>query len=356
MQICPDCGRGYDSSDGVCPHCGSAVDDLNAQNRDPEPEAGNEDERTFATQPEPAANGSGLASKRVKPPLPVIIGGAIALAVIIVVAVIVGRRASSRQLTDVSAVSETSAFAPDAQTTEADTVGTAENTLSEPGSSEAFAFPLGEGEILGVYNSATAKVLSDKASFSKRRETKVGDFQADIALKTLKDVLCSFVGIGTENVYTKTVEKNDVGYDRFYLQASSLTAADIIDTTGTRDADGNCSVTIWIRNGDSHTSGGSDDQYSAPLDKCGISVGQGDRDYWDHKTAQNLYAALSGISKDAVVDEKYYNAAVRASIDKDGRLTKLDVTFDIDVTMERVYEQSCHLTGSTTVSCSDFKW
>lgn len=247
----------------------------------------------------------------------------------------------------------------EAATTEATTAATTAaptttTTTTEPTTEEKKA-PTDKAEILKIYNDATAKVMSKKVAFSKRRETKEGSFDAGLILRGFKDVVYKFMGIGAENVYTQSVAKNDGSYDH-YIKKSTLTTGDINDATCKLNSDGSYDITIKVKNGNSYTAGGSNEKYYAPLDKCGISAGQGDKGYWDHKTAQNMYAALSEVAKDAVVDEKYSNATVKATIDKDGNLTKLDVTFDIDVNIDKVYGQSGHATGSSAVNFSGFKW
>lgn len=239
-------------------------------------------------------------------------------------------------------------------TTEATTAATTTATTTET-TTEAKKAPTDKTEILKIYNDATAKVMSKKVAFSKRRETKEGSFDAGLVLQGFKGVVYKFMGIGAENVYTQSVAKNDGSYDH-YIKKSTLTTGDINDATCKLNDDGSYDITIKVKNGNSYTEGGKNEKYYAPLDKCGISAGQGDKGYWDHKTAQNMYAALSEVADKAVVDEKYSNATVKATIDKDGNLTKLDVTFDIDVNIDKVYGQKGHATGSSVVNFSGFKW
>lgn len=246
-----------------------------------------------------------------------------------------------------------------AATTEAPTTATTakETTTAAPTetTTEAKKAPTDKAEILKVYNDATAKVVSKKVAFSKRRETKERSFEAGILLKAFKGVVYEFMGIGADNAFSKSVAKNDGEYDK-YIKKSSLAASDVNDATCTLNSDGSYDITIKIKNGNSYTAGGSGDKYYAPLDKTGISVGSGDKSYYDHKTAQNMYGPISEIAKDAVIDEKYTNATVKATIDKDGNLKKLEVVFDLDVNIDKVKGQSGHATGTTTVNFSDFKW
>ena len=234
-------------------------------------------------------------------------------------------------------------------TTEKPTETTTKETTTEKKA------PTDKAEILKLYNDATAKVASKKPAFSKRRQTAEGVYDAGVALKAVKGVVYKFMGIGDENAYVKDVPKNDGDYNH-YFQKSSLTTSDIKEASCTLNSDGSYDVTIKVKDGNSYTAGGSGDKYSAPLDKSGISVGQGDKGYWDHKTAQNVYAAISEVASGAVIDEKYSGATIKATIDKDGNLTKMDVTFDLDFNISKVYGSSGHATGTTTVTFKSFKW
>ena len=234
-------------------------------------------------------------------------------------------------------------------TTEKPTETTTKETTTEKKA------PTDKAEILKLYNDATAKVASKKPAFSKKRQTKEGVYDAGVALKAVKGVVYKFMGIGEENAYVKDVAKNDGEYNH-YFQKSTLTASDIKDASCTLNSDGSYDVTIKVKDGSSYTEGGNGDKYNAPLDKSGISAGKGDKGYWDHKTAQNVYAAIGEVAPNAVIDEKYSGATVKATIDKDGNITKMEVTFDLDFNISKVYGASGHATGTTTVSFKSFKW
>ena len=182
-------------------------------------------------------------------------------------------------------------------TTEKPTETTTKETTTEKKA------PTDKAEILKLYNDATAKVASKKPAFSKRRQTAEGVYDAGVALKAVKGVVYKFMGIGDENAYVKDVPKNDGEYSH-YFQKSTLTTSDIKDASCTLNSDGSYDVTIKVKDGYSYTEGGSGDKYFAPLDKSGISAGKGDKGYWDHKTAQNVYAAISEVASGAVIDEK----------------------------------------------------
>ena len=258
---------------------------------------------------------------------------------------------------DTTAAPETTTAAPEttpeATTTAAPTTTTTTTTTAT--TTEAAKAPTDKAEILKLYNDATGKVAGKKVAFSKRRETKEGVYDAGIALKSFKGIVYKFMGIGAENAYVKDVAKNDGDYNHYFL-ASKLTTSDITDATCTLGSDGSYTITIKVKPGSSHIAGGSDKKLYAPLDKSGISAGADDKSYWDHKTAQNVYDAIDDVASGAVIDESYSNAVVKATIDKNGNLTKLDVTFDIVFDIAKVYGSSGHATGTTVVSFSKFKW
>ncbi|MBR6314995.1 MAG: hypothetical protein IKR49_10235 [Clostridia bacterium] len=245
------------------------------------------------------------------------------------------------------------------QTEAVETTKEAETTVTTteaPTTTEAAPkAPTDKAEILKLYNDATAKVAQKKVAFSKRRETKEGKYEAGVALNAFKSIVYKFMGIGAENVYTKDVAKGDGDYNH-YFQASKLTTSDVSDATCTLGSDGSYSITINVKSGSSHIAGGSGETLNAPLDKSGISAGRDDKGYWDHKTAQNVYDAIDDVASGAVIDESYSNAVVKATVDKDGNLTKLDVSFDIKFDIEKVYGSTGHATGTTIVNFSGFKW
>lgn len=215
--------------------------------------------------------------------------------------------------------------------------------------------PADKAEVLALYNDATAKVAAQKVAFSKKRETKEGVYEAGVALKTFKGIVYKFMGIGADNAYVKDVPKNDSAYDH-YFQKSTLTEADITDATCTKNADGSFDLVIKVKNGSSSINGGNNEKRNAPIDKSAISAGKDDKGYWDHKTAQNVYDAIDDVASGAIIEESYSNAVIKATVDKNGNLTKMDATFDIVFDISKVYGSSGHATGTTTVTFSGFKW
>ena len=157
------------------------------------------------------------------------------------------------------------------------------------------------------------------------------------------------MGIGSDNVFEKKVSKGDSEYNHYFLK-SNLTTSDISGATCKLNSDGSYSVTINIKDGNSYTAGGSGDKYYAPLDKSGIAAGPGDKGYWDHKTAQNVYAAIGEYYSSVVIDEKYNGATINATIDKDGNLKDMTAKFNLVFDISNILGSSGHATGTTTVT------
>jgi len=209
-------------------------------------------------------------------------------------------------------------------------------------------------EVLASYNKALERVAGRKVAFTKTRQTGNETYEADFVLTQFKDLICQFMGIGEENVYTAEVKRNDLNYSR-YIRVSTLTEEDI--TSASRNLSGDDYVlTIRLKNGSSSVGGGVVERDS-PIDKSGISTGEGDKEYYDHKTAENIYDALSEIADNAEISESCSSAAIKATVNKKtGNLTELVVTFDLSFELSRVMGSGAKVTGTTTVSFTDFKW
>lgn len=230
---------------------------------------------------------------------------------------------------------------PDGETT------TAAETTTEP-----LPLPETTDEILKFYTSATERAKSVKPAFTKNRETYNEKFDAGLVLKTFKSLIYKFMGIGSDNKYSKTVAK---GEETKFIAKSTLTANDVTSAECKADG-GNFVITLKVKGGTSHA---DKDNYNtaAPIDKSGICAGLDDKDYYDHKTAQNIYDAIGGTFEGAIVDEKYSNAIVTATIDSaTGNIKSLVVTFDIEVQIDKVAGSSASATGTTKVVMSDFKY
>ena len=210
-------------------------------------------------------------------------------------------------------------------------------------------------EVLELYNKATKRIADRKVSFSKSRETVNETYNSDLALKTFKNTVFGFMGIGIENTFSKSVEKNDERYSR-YLKASELTETDISGAKCEENSDGDRFITIAVKDGSSSISNGGSFVKNAPIDKSGISAGEDDKTYYDHKTAQNVFDAIDEIAAKATVKESYKNAVIKATTDKNGKLTLLTVTFDLEIEISQVYDSSGIAAGSTTVEFYGFGW
>jgi len=215
--------------------------------------------------------------------------------------------------------------------------------------------PTETAEILELYNNATAKVAKEMPQFSKKRESVAKTYDAGIALKTFKGLVYQFMGIGEEHIFNETIAKKSDSYSKHFL-ASKLAAGDVTAAKCTVDDKGNFTVNLSIKGGNSQVIGGSNEVINAPIDRSGISAGRNDKDYYDHKTAQNVYDAIDDVASGAVIKETYSNAKLTAVIDAEGNLTSLTVSFDLEFDISKVYGSSGHATASTEVVYSAFKW
>ena len=256
--------------------------------------------------------------------------------------------------------------ATQAEDTTAAVVDTTETEATEPASEEETTeaeteaalpteAPTETADILKLYNDATAKVAKVMPQFSKKRASVAKSYEAGIALKTFKGLVYQFMGIGDEHIFNETISAKADNYSKHFL-ASSLTAADVTSASCTADADGNFTVSLSIKGGNSQVIGGGSEVINAPIDRSGISAGRNDKDYYDHKTAQNVYDAIDDVAAGAEIKENYSNAKLTAVIDAEGNLESLKVTFDLEFDISKVYGSSGHATASTEVIYSSFKW
>ncbi len=256
--------------------------------------------------------------------------------------------AVSGDTTDVSAEDSTAAE------TETDASG---NVVEpEADAPAAVAKPSTTAEIIKYYNDATAKAFKSKVGFKKYRITGNEKMDSNPIVEQFKDVIYKFMGIGSANAYSETVVKGkwDADTKHHYLRTSTLTAGDVTSASCT-ESGGNYVITMNIKPGTTYATKGSI-KNNAPLDKCGICVGDEDKSYYDHKRASVIYDAISEMFGSAIVDESYKNAVVTATIDADtGNLVKLVVKFDIAVTTQKTMG-TISATGTSTVTYSDFKY
>ena len=251
--------------------------------------------------------------------------------------------------------------APVEESTEADDVtaedpSAADETTTAAETTAAVAkAPETTAEILALYNKTINDAYAAKVGFNKVRYTDNEALNAGFLLKTFGDLIYSFMGIGAENKYTMDVTKGEWEGDvpHHYLRKSTLTEADLTGAKCT-EKDGKYTITLNVKPGTSKASK-SESWTKAPIDKCGICVGDADKSYFDHKTAPVIFSAVGEVLSSAVISESYDNAKVVAVIDSaTGHLVSLTVEFDISVVIDAA--GGGNATGTTHVLYKNFKY
>ncbi len=217
------------------------------------------------------------------------------------------------------------------------------------------AMPVTAEEIVAYYNNAVNKAYAAKVGFSKERYTDNEELNAGFLLNTFGDLVYSFMGIGAENKYTMDVTKGQWESDvpHHYLRKSTLSTSDITKATCTEN-NGKYTITMNVKGGTSKASK-SESWTKAPIDKCGICVGDLDKSYFDHKTAPVIYAAVGQVVSGAVIEESYDNATIVAVIDAaTGHLVSITVEYDIDVVIDVV--GGGNATGTAHIFFKNFKY
>ncbi len=225
---------------------------------------------------------------------------------------------------------------------------------SAPAGNAITAVPATSAEIVALYNKAINDAYAAKVGFNKVRYTDNEALNAGFLINTFGDLVYSFMGIGAENKYTMDVTKGQWESDvpHHYLRKSTLTQADLTKDATCTEANGQYTIVLNVKNGTSKASK-SESWTKAPIDKCGICVGDADKSYFDHKTAPVIYSAIGQVVKGAVISESYNNAVVKAVIDgATGHLVSLTVEFDISVVIDVV--GGGNATGSTHVFYKNF--
>ncbi len=177
-----------------------------------------------------------------------------------------------------------------------------EETTAEETTVAALVAPETTAEILALYNKTINDAYAAKVGFSKERYTDNETLNAGFLLKTFGDLVYSFMGIGAENKYTMDVTKGQWEEDvpHHYLRKSTLTEADITAAKCT-ESNGKYTIVLNVKPGTSKASK-SESWTKAPIDKCGICVGDLDKSYFDHKTAPVIYAAVGQVVSGAVIE------------------------------------------------------
>lgn len=251
------------------------------------------------------------------------------------------------------AVDATTATNEDA-TSEGETVADGEETTS-PEEATTAALPVAKDEIITFYNTAINNAVAAKVGFNKVRYVDNEQLNAGFLLKTFGDVMYKFMGIGAANKYTMDVTKGQWESDlpHQYLRKSTLTSADV--TSATCSANGNLyTITMGVKNGSSSASKSAKSNNS-PIDKCGICVGDGDKSYFDHKTAIVIYDAIDDVLGGAKISESYNNAKIVAVVDATtGNLVSLTVEYNINVVIDAA--GGGNATGSSHIIYKNFKY
>lgn len=219
----------------------------------------------------------------------------------------------------------------------------------------AAAMPTETKDIIEYYNTALSKAVDAKVGFNKLRYVDNEKLNAGILLKTFGDVMYQFMGIGAENKYTMDVTKGQWESDlpHQYLRKSTLSEADVTKATCTENGE-EYTIVFNVKGGSSYADKKSKSNNS-PIDKCGICVGDGDKSYFDHKTAVVIYDAIDDILGGAKVSESYDNATVKAVINSTtGNLVSLTVEYNIDVEID--VAGGGNATGSAHIFYKNFKY
>ena len=293
------------------------------------------------------------------------------LAILLALAMLLGFAAcggntEDETTTTTTAAEEVTDEAPVEESTEAasDDVSAEEPSAEDPSSSEESTAeestavakaPETSAEILALYNKTINDAYAAKVGFNKERYTDNEELNAGFLLKTFGDLIYSFMGIGAENKYTMDVTKGQWESDvpHHYLRKSTLTEADLTGAKCTEN-NGKYTIVLNVKPGTSKASK-SESWTKAPIDKCGMCVGDLDKSYFDHKTAPVIYAAVGQVVKGAVIEESYKNAVVKAEIDAaTGHLISLAIEFDISVVIDAA--GGGNATGSTHVFYKNFKY
>lgn len=223
-------------------------------------------------------------------------------------------------------------------------------------STQSVKAPETTAEIIKAYNDAVNSAYEAKAGFSKERYTDNEKYDMGATLKVFKSLVEKFIGIGPDNKYSEEVKKGQWEEDikKHYLRQSTISAGDV--TAATVKTEGkNYVVTLSIKGGNSH--GSKDSKYTnAPIDKCGICVGNEDKGYYDHKTGEVIYDAVGGTYAGADIKESYSNAKAVAKIDiETGNLVALTVEYDITVAIDIGIGKGT-ASGATHIIYKDFKY
>lgn len=260
--------------------------------------------------------------------------------------------------TAASADSGSSASAEPAQSSSS---SSSSSSAAKPSSSSSTASKAKTtAEIISIYNAATKKAVDAKVPFQKSRTTTEKKFDAGAVLKGMKKIVYQFMGVGSDNQFSENVTKEEAKENYFkYLQASRLTAADVTSAT-IKESNGTSTITLNLKNGASTVSNGklASAVNNTALDKCGIAQGKEDKSYWDHKNAENIYAAIDEVPgcTSANISESYSGATVTLVVNANGQMTSMVVKFNFKAEMSKVMGSSGTAEAASVVTMNNFKW
>ena len=174
----------------------------------------------------------------------------------------------------------------------------------------------------------------------------------------MKSIVYKFMGVGDNNKFSKQVTSADADSYHKYFKASKLTASDVTGATCVKNGN-NYTITLKIKNGSSTVKGGKVvSSNNSPLDRSGLACGNKDKDYWDHKTAENVMSAISEVPGcgSANISENYSNAVITAVVNAStGNLVSLNAKFNFRFELSSVMSSSGTAVASTVVNMTGFK-
>ena len=256
--------------------------------------------------------------------------------------------------------SSSSASADSAQSSSSSSSSSSAAQCSSSSSSSTARKAKSTAEIISIYNAATKKAVDAKVPFQKSRTTTEKKFDAGAVLKGMKKIVYQFMGVGSDNQFSENVTKEEAKENYFkYLQASRLTAADVTSAT-IKESNGTSTITLNLKNGASTVANGklTSAVNNTALDKCGIAQGKEDKSYWDHKNAENIYAAIDEVPgcTSANISESYSGATVTLVVNANGQMTSMVVKFNFKAEMSKVMGSSGTAEASSVVTMNNFKW
>ena len=256
-------------------------------------------------------------------------------------------------------VDETPADTPSSSTPSSSDSGSSKPATTKKAQQSSAKKELSAADILNIYNSATKKAADKKVAFSKSRSTAEKSYNAGVALKAFKSLVYQFMGVGSDNKFTKDVTSADADSYYKYFLASSLTQGDLAAAPVCKDNGSSYTITLKLKDGSTAVTNGKVTQNAkTALDKSGIACGENDKDYWDHKSAQNIYAAIDDVPacKNATIKERYNNAVITMNVTKDGKITSMTANFDFHVDIDGVMGSSGVAEAKSALTMNNFKW